>query len=264
MAGHALDVLVCVKRVPESSSEITLTADGQAVDGRYVGFTTSDHEQCAVEAAVQLVAELDGEPGGAVTVLTLGPAEAVEQLRGALAVGATAATHVVADSSAYGPADVAREIAEVVRAHEAEGRPHDLVLLGNDAADSGDFQVGIRLAHVLGRPVVNGAAVVELDGDTVVARGNGPDGQETYRVPLPAVVTVLEGGVSPRYPSMTGRVKARKVAIEERTPAHEPAGPSRVRLTLPPPAPSQVQVLGEGAAAAPAMVDLLHELGVGR
>ncbi|HEX8780370.1 MAG TPA: electron transfer flavoprotein subunit beta/FixA family protein [Nocardioides sp.] len=255
-----MDVLVCVKRVPESSSEVTLTEDGQGVDGRYVGFTTSDHEQCAVEAAVQLVAE----QGGAVTVLTLGPAEAVDQLRSALAVGATAATHVVADSSAYGPADVAREIAEVVRAHEAEGRPHDLVLLGNDAADSGDFQVGIRLAHQLGRPVVTGIATVAVEAGTVVARGSGPDGQETYRVPLPAVVTMLEGGVSPRYPSMTGRVKARKVAVEERAPAHEPVGPSRVRLTVPPPAPSQVQVLGEGPEAAPALVDLLHELGVGR
>jgi len=256
-----MDVLVCVKRVPESSSEITLTEDAQAIDGRYVGFTTSAHEQCAVEAAVQLVAE-DG--GGDVTVLTLGPAEAVDQLRASLAVGATAATHVVGDSAAYGPADVAREVAEVVRAHEAEGRPHDLVLLGNDAADSGDFQVGIRLAHALGRPVVNGVATLAREGDVVVAHGNGPDGEETYRVPLPAVVTVLEGGVSPRYPSMTGRVKAKKVAIEEREPAHEPAGPSRVRLTLPPPAPSQVQVLGEGAAAAPALVDLLHEMGVGR
>lgn len=255
-----MDVLVCVKRVPESSSEVTLTEDGQAVDGRYVGFTTSDHEQCAVEAAVQLVAE----HGGEVTVLTLGPPEAVDQLRSALAVGATTATHVVADSSAYGPADVARELAEVVRAHEADGRPHDLVLLGNDAADSGDFQVGIRLAHLLGRPVVNGIATVVVEEGTVVARGNGPDGQETYRVPLPAVVTVLEGGVSPRYPSMTGRVKAKKVAVEERAPVHVPVGPSRVRLTLPPPAPSQVQVLGEGPEAAPALVDLLHELGVGR
>jgi electron transfer flavoprotein beta subunit len=262
-AGAGTEVLVCVKRVPESSSEVTLTDDGQAVDGRYVGFTTSDHEQCAVEAAVQLVAE-HGAEGGDVTVLTLGPAEAVDQLRSALAVGATAATHVVADSSAYGPADVAREIAAVVRAHEAEGRPHDLVLLGNDAADSGDFQVGIRLAHELGWPVVNGVATVAVEDGTVVAVGNGAEGRETYRVPLPAVVTVLEGGVSPRYPSMTGRVKAKKVVVEERAPVHEPVGPSRVRLRLPPPAPSQVQVLGEGADAAPALVELLHELGVGR
>jgi electron transfer flavoprotein beta subunit len=252
------NVLVCIKRVPDSSSEVVLTEDAQAVDGRYAGFTMSPHEECAVELAVQVTSATGGEA----TVLSLGDAEAVEQLRSALAVGASAATLIEAESSTFGPADVAREIAAVVRDHEAAGRPHDLVLLGNDAADSGDFQVGIRLAYELGRPVVNGARVVSVDDGTVTARVDGPDGSETYRVPLPAVVTVREGGVEPRYPSVPGRMKAKKVAIEERAPAAEPTGPKRVRLTLPPPVPSNVQILGEGAAAAPAVVDLLEELGV--
>src|SRR4051812_3039532 len=140
------DVLVCVKRVPDSSSQVVLTDDAQAVDGRYAGFTTSAHEECAVELAVQVTAA----GGGETTVVTLGDADAVEQLRSALAVGATAATLVEAEASTYGPADIAREIAALVRDHEATGRSHELVLLGNDAADSGDFQVGIRLAYELG------------------------------------------------------------------------------------------------------------------
>jgi len=251
-------VLVCIKRVPDSSSEVVLTDDAQAVDGRFAGFTMSPHEECAVELAVQVAAATGGEAA----VLTLGDPDAVEQLRNALAVGATAATLVQAEPPSYGPADVAREIAAVVRAHEAEGTTHDLVLLGNDAADSGDFQVGIRLAYELGRPVVNGARVLSVEGNEVVARGEGPEGTETYRVPLPAVVTVREGGVEPRYPSVPGRMKAKKVAIEERTPSAEPSGSKRVRMTLPPPVPSNVQILGEGAAAAPAVVDVLEELGV--
>ena len=250
--------LVCVKRVVDSSSEVVLTEDGQGVDGRFAGFTMSAHEECAVEIGVQVAAAGDG---GA-TVLTLGDGDAVEQLRAALAVGCTAATHVVADAQTFGPADVAREIAAVVRDHEAAGRSHDLVLLGNDAADSGDFQVGIRLAYELGWPVVNGVSTVSVADGVVTASGDGPDGHETYRLPLPAVVTVLEGGVEPRYPTVPGRMKAKKVEIEERQPTAEPVGPSRVRLVLPPPAPSSVQVLGEGAAAAPAVVDLLEELGV--
>ena len=252
------NVLVCVKRVPDSSSEVVLTDDAQAVDGRYAGFTMSAHEECAVELAVQVTAATGGEA----TVLTLGEADAVEQLRSALAVGATAATLVTTEPARFGPADVAREIAAVVRAHEAEGRAHDLVLLGNDAADSGDFQVGIRLAYELRRPVVNGAKLVSVSDGEVTARVEGPDGVETYRVPLPAVVTIREGGVEPRYPSVPGRMKAKKVAVEERTPSAEPSGPKRVRLTLPPPVPSNVQILGEGAAAAPAVVDVLEELGV--
>ena len=245
------DVLVCVKRVVDSSSEVVLTDDGQGVDGRFAGFTVSAHEECAVELAVQIAAAT----GGTATVLTLGDADAVEQLRSALAVGCTAAVHVVADSQTFGPADVAREIAAVAV-------DHDLVLLGNDAADSGDFQVGIRLAYELGRPVVNGVTHVSVVDRTVTASGAGTDGHETYRVPLPAVVTVLEGGVEPRYPTVPGRMKAKKVPIDERPPTAEPVGPSRVRLLLPPPTPANVQVLGKGADAAPAVVDLLEQLGV--
>ena len=252
------DVLVCVKRVPDITEEVALTEDAQSVDGRRAGFTMSAHEECAVELAVQV----SGATGGQATVLTIGDADAVEQLRNALAVGCTAATHVVGEPFAFGPADVAREIAAVVRDHEADGRQHDLVLLGNDAADSGDFQVGIRLAYELGRPVVNGASTVEVEDGHVVAVGEGPGGQETYRVPLPAVVTIREGGVEPRYPSVPGRLKAKKIAIEERQPVAEPKGGGRVKLVLPPPTPSAVQILGEGPEAAPAVVDLLEKLGV--
>ena len=251
------NVLVAVKRVPDSSSEVLLTADAQAVDGSKAGFTTSPHEECAVEIATQVVAD-----GGEATVVTLGDKDAAEQLRNALAVGCTQATHVVADAHTFGPADIAREIAAVVKDHEAAGRSHDLVLLGSDASDTGDFQVGIRLAYELGRPVVNGATTVTVEDGVAVALAKGPEGQETYRVPLPAVVTIREGGVEPRYPSVKGRMAAKKVQVEERTPAAEPRGPQRVKLLLPPPTPSSVQILGEGPAAAPAVVDLFEQVGV--
>jgi electron transfer flavoprotein beta subunit len=250
------DVLVCVKRVPDTGGDVTLTADGQSVDARGLGFTISAHESCAVELAVRIVAE----DGGSVTVLTLGTQDAVEQLRSALGVGATSAVLIEADDpAAFGPADVAREIAAVV-----EDGSYDLVMLGNDAADTGDFQVGIRLAYLLNRPVVNGARTLEVTGGTATAKVAGPDGVETYALPLPAVVTVLEGGVEPRYPSITGRMKAKKAKIETVAPRAEPRGSGRVRLTLPPAQPSTVEVLGEGPDAAPAVVDLLQRLGVMR
>jgi electron transfer flavoprotein beta subunit len=250
-----------VKRVPDTGGDVTLTADGQSVDARGLGFTISAHESCAVELAVRIVAE----DGGSVTVLTLGTQDAVEQLRSALGVGANAAVLIEADDpAAFGPADVAREIAAVV-----DDGSYDLVLLGNDAADTGDFQVGIRLAYLLNRPVVNGARTLEVaknDGTagTATAKVAGPDGVETYALPLPAVVTVLEGGVEPRYPSITGRMKAKKAKIETVAPRAEPRGSGRVRLTLPPAQPSTVEVLGEGPDAAPAVVDLLQRLGVMR
>ena len=249
------NVLVCIKRVPDTGGEVELTADGQGVDARHVGFTISAHENCAVELAVRIATDT----GGTATVLTVGTDDAVEQLRSALGVGCSAAVLVEADPGGYGPADVAREIAAVVRAGD-----YDLVLLGNDAADTGDFQVGIRLAYALGRPVVNGVRTVEVDGNVATARGAGPDGVETFEVPLPAVVTVLEGGVEPRYPTITGRMKAKKAKIETLAPQGAPQGPGRVRLTLPPAQPSNVEVLGQGPDTATAVVDLLQKLGVAR
>jgi electron transfer flavoprotein beta subunit len=249
------NVLVCIKRVPDAAGEVTLTADAQAVDARFVGFTINAHENCAVELAVRIASDT----GGTATVLTLGTDDAVEQLRTALGLGCSAAVLIEADPVGFGPADVAREIAAVV-----QDGGYDLVLLGNDAADTGDFQVGIRLAYALGRPVVNGAGTVEVSGDVATARVTGPDGVETYAVPLPAVVTVLEGGVEPRYPTISGRMKAKKIKIETVEPQREPAGSGRVRLLLPPAQPSAVDVLGEGPDAAKAVVDLLEKLGVAR
>ena len=247
------NVLVCIKRVPDVGGEVSLTDDGQGVDARHVGFTVSAHENCAVELAVRIA----GDTGGTATVLTLGTDDAIEQLRTVLGLGCTAAVLIEADPAGFGPADVARGIAAVAGSY-------DLILLGNDAADTGDFQVGIRLAYALGRPVVNGASTVVVTGDTVTAHVAGPDGVETYQVPVPAVVTVLEGGVEPRYPTISGRMKAKKVKVETVAPQREPRGSGRVRLLLPPAQPSAVEVLGEGPDAAKAVVDLLEKLGVAR
>lgn len=253
-----MNVLVCVKRVPDVAGEVMLTADEQSVDARHVGYTVSNHESSAVELAIRVA----DATGGSVTLLTVGPAESVEQLRSMLGLGCQAATLVEADPVTLGPADVAREIAAVVEDHAAHGAAYDLVLLGNDAADSGDFQVGIRLAYALGWPVVNGVSLVETADGRAITRGDGPDGEETFSVPLPAVVTVLEGGVEPRYPSLKGRMAAKKIQIETRPATTEPQGPHRIRLLVPPAQPSNVEVLGEGEAAATAVVDLLERLKV--
>src|SRR5918911_961342 len=76
-------ILVCVKRVPITGGRMVLTDDGQAIQTRHLGFTISPHEECGVEEAVRIVER----EGGEVVVLTLGPAEAVEQLREAMAIG---------------------------------------------------------------------------------------------------------------------------------------------------------------------------------
>ncbi len=250
-------VLVCVKRVPDPTGEVVLTDDGMRVDGRYAGYTTSPHEEAAVAMAVQLAEQSEGT----VTVLSVGSPDALEQIRAALAVGATDGILVEADADLLGPADVADAIAQAVRARADAGTTYDLVILGNDAADTGDFQVGVRLAYALDRPVAAGIQTVEVADGRATLRGEGPDGTEVFDVGLPAVVTVLEGGVAPRYPSVMGRMRAKKAVVETVTWAGTAAGSGRQALTVPEAPPSQVTVLGEGASAAPALVAVLRELG---
>ena len=105
-----VNVLVCVKRVPGSSGEILLTPDAMSVDAKYVGYMVSPHEECAVELAIQIA----GETGGEATVLSLGSADSVEQLRSALAVGCKSGILIETDAAAFGAADVAATIADVV------------------------------------------------------------------------------------------------------------------------------------------------------
>jgi electron transfer flavoprotein beta subunit len=252
------NVLVCVKRAPDPSGEVVLTDDGLRVDGRDAGYTTSAHEESAVALAVQLT---EGT-GGTVTVLSVGSEDSIEQIRSAIAVGATDGILVEADADLLGPADVADAIAQALRSREAAGTTYGLVLLGNDAADTGDFQVGVRLAYLLDRPVAAGIQSVEVADGRATLRGEGPDGTEVFEVDLPAVVTVLEGGVSPRYPSVMGRMRAKKAPVETMAWAGAAAGSGRQMLTVPEAPPSQVTVIGEGAAAAPALVSVLRELGV--
>lgn len=249
-------VLVAVKRVVDVSGELQLTTDQQGLDARFVGHTISNHDACAVEMGIQ-VAE---QTGGSVTVLTVGPPEAVEQIRSALALGAHAGILVESDPAALGPGDVAAEIAAVVESAEQADGPFDLLLLGNDAADTGDFQVPVRLAYDLSRPIVTGASLARVADGDLVATVRGPYGEETYVVPLPAVASVLEGGTEPRYPSLRGRMAAKKIEVEVRRPVGEATGSGRIRWHLPATPPSSTELLGTGPQAAPAVVEVLRTM----
>jgi electron transfer flavoprotein beta subunit len=261
-----LRILVCVKRVPATGGRITLTADEQAIDTRHLGFTVSPHEECAVEEAVRLVEA----HGGSAAVLTLGPAEAAEQLREALAIGATRAIHLETDGEEWDAVATAAAIAEAVRAREATEGPFDLLLFGTEAADTGDYQVGIRVAALLDRPCISGAKALEIgDGGLVARREAAGGGFEVYEVPLPAVVSVKEGINLPRYPSVPGRLRARKVEIERSTPVAAAAGGDggtgttrRLRLRLPVEQEHETEILGRGPDAAPRVVEVLRRLGL--
>jgi electron transfer flavoprotein beta subunit len=251
-------VLVCVKRVPMTGGTIVLTDDDRAIETRHLGFTISPHEECGVEEAVRLVEANGGES----VVLTLGPTEAEEQLRDAMAIGADRATHVVTDGQEWDPQATASAILEAIRDDEAANGPFDLVVFGNESADAGNFQVGIRVAHALERPVATGLKALTVDGGTARCEQETAGGRDVYVLQLPAVVTVKEGLNLPRYPSVPGRLRAQRKPIETRTPERPAPRLAMARLVVPEGEGKQAEVLGEGAAAAPRVVEVLREIGV--
>src|SRR5438046_2516707 len=258
----ALRVLACVKRVPAPGAQITLTGDHRAVDARNLAFTTSPHEECAVEEGIRLVET----HGGDLTVLTVGPAEAEEQLRFAVSVGAQHAVLVTTEATAAGedpdPQATAHAITDAVRELEADGRAFDLVLFGNESADAGGFQVGVRVARALGRPIVNGIKAIEIGDVAVTARRESEAGFEVYRLPLPAVVGVKEGINLPREPTLPGRLKSKKTEVQTIVAEPPGGGLNMVRFETPAVEVTETVLLGTGAGAAGAVVDLFYELGL--
>jgi electron transfer flavoprotein beta subunit len=251
-----MDILVCIKRVPATGGKIALTADEQEVDTRFLGFTVSPHEECAVEEAVRIVEK----HGGAVTVLTLGPAAAVEQLREALAMGAERAIWLDDGSHEW---DAGATATAIVGAIQADGTAFDLLMFGNESADAAGYQVGIRVAHALDLPCVTGIKALEIGEGVVTAQRPVKGGMESYELPLPAVVTVKEGINLPRYPTFHGKMRAKKKEIARLSPSWPGNQLEKVRLKPPPQVSSaQVEVLGNGAAAAPRAVELLRQLKV--
>jgi electron transfer flavoprotein beta subunit len=247
-------ILCCVKRVPLTGGRMVLTDDAQALETRHLGFTISPHEECAVEEAVRIVEA----QGGEVVVLTLGPAEAEEQLRDCMAVGADRAVLVRTEGTEWDAQATAGAIAGQARAHG----PFDLLLFGNESADAGNYQVGIRVAYALGLPVVTGLKRIELQDGHARCERDVDGRRDVYEVPLPAVLTVLEGLNLPRYPSVPGRLRARSKPLEVVEPARPEPKLEKLRLVVPEGQGKQAEILGRGPEAAPRVVEVLQQLGV--
>jgi electron transfer flavoprotein beta subunit len=247
-------ILCCVKRVPITGGRMVLTADEQALETRHLGFTISPHEECAVEEAVRIVEARGGE----VVVLTLGPAEAEEQLRDCLAIGADRGILLKTDGEEWDAQATAGAIVDAIRAEE----PFDLILFGNESADAGGYQVGIRVAYAVNIPVVTGLKGISVEDGQVRCERDAGGARDVYVAPLPAVLTVLEGLNLPRYPSVPGRLRAKQKPVAISEPARPEPRLEKLRLAVPAGQGKQAEVLGRGPEAAPAVVEVMRSLGV--
>ncbi|HEX4677751.1 MAG TPA: electron transfer flavoprotein subunit beta/FixA family protein [Gaiellaceae bacterium] len=246
-------ILVAVKRVPITGGKMVLTDDGQSLQTRHLGFTISPHEECGVEEAVRIVES----QGGEVVALTLGPAEAEAQLRECMALGADRGIHLVTEEE-WDAQATASALLDAIRGEE----PFDLIVFGNESADAGNYQVGIRIAHALGLPVVTGLKGLTVADGRARCEQEVATGRDVYDVPLPAVVTVKEGLNLPRYPSVPAKLRANRKPVGAK-PVERPASKlEKLRLVVPEGQGKQAEVLGHGPDAAPAVVEMMQKLGV--
>lgn len=251
-----MNVLACIKRVPNTGAKIVLTDDNQRIDTSNLGFTMSPHEECAVEEAIQQVEA----HGGSAHVLTLGPEEATEQLRTALAMRVDEATLLETDGEEWGPRATADAIATTIRDLPDDDTEFDLLLFGNESADMANYQVGVRVAAELNLPCVTGIKSLEVDDGVATAKREISGGEEVYEIELPAVVSVKEGINEPRYASMRAKMQARRQEVDRLEPDRAEASGTfeKIRLEAPEDDDSDAEILGEGPEAVSDVIEVLE------
>lgn len=205
----SMKVLVAVKRVVDYNVKIRVKADKTGVDLANVKMSMNPFDEIAVEEAVRLK-----EAGTATEVIavSIGPAQAQETLRTALAMGADRGILVKTDAEVQ-PLAVAKILAKIAEAEQPQ-----LVIVGKQAIDDDSNQTGQMLAALMGWPQGTFANKVALaDGKTTVVR-EVDGGLETVELKLPAVVTTDLRLNEPRYASLPNIMKAKKKPIDEKTP----------------------------------------------
>jgi electron transfer flavoprotein beta subunit len=244
-----LKIIVCIKRVPDTEARIKVGGDGASIDPTGVKFVISPYDEFAIETALR-IKEAKGE--GEIVAISLGEAQAAEQLRSALAMGADRAILLKGQPTIDGSA-TAKALAEEIKTHSP-----DLVLAGMKAVDNDQQQVGVMLAEYLGMPSVSVVAEVEVEGGNIVAHREIEGGVEVVEVPTPSVITTTKGKHEPRYPSLKGIMAAKKKPLEEKD-AQLPPSRLKIRSLSTPPERAAGKIVGNGADAVPELVRLLKE-----
>src|SRR6266581_9628951 len=253
-----MKIAVCVKQIPEGNSRIdpgTKRLD-RSGEGALNAFDAN-----AVEEALRLK---DATGEGEVVAVSLGPQQALDSLRKALAMGADRAV-LVSDDGAAGSDLVAtsRLLAAALEREEA-----DLVLFGQQASDADGAVLWAAVAERLGRPVVSQAMELAVDGGSVRVKRQTEFGYDTLEAPLPAVVAVSDAINEPRYPSLKGIMGAKKkpqeiLSLAELGVESGAAGESGSRTTVlalgEPPARADARKIEDDGNAAQAIVDFLAE-----
>jgi len=224
-----MNIVVCVKYVPDAQAERTFNASDNTTDRENVDGLLSELDEYAVEEALKIVEAGEGE----VTVLTVGPERAADAIKKSLQMGADKGVHV-SDPAIHGSDAVATSLvlAEAIKKLGADA-PVDLVITGMASTDGTMGVVPTMLSERLGLPAVTFASELTVEGDsggTVTIRRDGDASTQTIAASLPALVSVTDQINEPRYPSFKGIMAAKKKPVATWTLADLGLQPSQVGL----------------------------------
>jgi electron transfer flavoprotein beta subunit len=254
-----MKVLVLIKQVPDTATQVKIGSDTTAIDTAGVTWIVSPYDEYALEEALR-IREKRGQ--GEVVAVSLGPDRVKEALRSCLAMGADRAIHL--NDPAWeraGTLTTARALAAVI----AREQPL-LVLLGRQAIDDDMGAVGVQVAEILGWPCLSWImeAAVADDGARIRVARQVEGGLDLFDVPLPCVLSAQKGLNEPRYPTLKGIMGAKKKEIKDLSAADLGLAAGGAELSvvalesLPPRPPGRI-IPGEPDGAVKELVRALRE-----
>jgi electron transfer flavoprotein beta subunit len=251
-----VNIVACVKQVPDTETLIKVKPDGSGIDETGIKWVMNPYDEFGVEEALKLKEKF----GGDVTIVSVGPARALETIRTALAMGADKGIHI--NDPALEGAD-AYNIASALAA-AIKGIPYDIIFCGQRAIDDDSGQAGSVLAELLGIPQVTFVTKLDVEGKSIKVIRPIEGAQLLIESSLPCVVTAQKGLNEPRYASLPGIMKAKKKPVDVKDAAGlgiTVAPKAKVAKTLPPPArpPGKIICGEEPAEKARELARLLRE-----
>ena len=208
-----MNIVVLMKQVPDTESELEINEAGTGIDNEDVKTVINPYDEYAIEEAL-LIKEKDGE--GTVTLISVGPDSVPEAIRVAYAMGVDEAIYVndEIDDEVYGAVD-AYTTAKIITA-ALKDVEYDLIIAGQRAVDGDNYQVPAIIAESLSIPMITGVVHQEIAGDIITCKQLIEGGTATVRTTLPALLTAQKGLNEPRYPAFRAIMKAKKKDFEEK------------------------------------------------
>ncbi|PHR27907.1 MAG: electron transfer flavoprotein subunit beta [Desulfotalea sp.] len=219
-----MNILVCIKQVPDMESKFKVNAEGCWYDSSDLAWRMNEYDEYAVEQAVQL----KEQTGADLTVLCIGPDRVKETMKKALAMGCDRGIHVTdAESFDKDPFAIASIIAKF-----AEQKSFDMIFTGMQSQDRGSAQVGVLTAEMLGIPSITTIVSFAFDAGQITVQRELEGGVKAMvKAPLPALVTCQLGLNTPRYPTLPNIMKAKKKELVV-TPVADLLGVAVLQETL--------------------------------